>query len=119
MNECKCKGGREDGSSQTRRERRSARRFRIGWSILIKSTDNEGLDFDEPGELEDLSSSGAFFYSARSLKPGTRLEVRLRVPFKKDNWMIYSGEVVRVRSANLAFGVAVKFHNSRPGFTKG
>jgi PilZ domain len=88
----------------------------MGWNILIKRTDDAGFSFDEPGELEDLSSTGAFFYSAKSLKPGTRLEVRFRVPFKKNNWMIYSGEVVRVRSANLAFGIAVRFDTSRPGF---
>lgn len=119
MTKCKCENIREEGSSRIRRERRSARRFRLRWNLQIKSTDEAGFSFDEPGELEDLSSSGAFFYSAKYFKPGTRLKVRLKVPFKKDNWMIYSGEVVRVRSANLAFGVALRFDTPRPGFITG
>jgi hypothetical protein len=86
------------------------------WDILIKGIDEAGSCFDEAGKLEDLSSSGAVFYLARSLKPGAKLVVHLRVPFKKESWLSYSGNVVRIRSAKLMFRVAVRFDTPRPGF---
>ncbi|MFP5261963.1 MAG: PilZ domain-containing protein [Blastocatellia bacterium] len=110
-------GGEARGLSQP--ERRSARRFRVTWSVVIKGTDEAGLIFDEPGELEVLSSGGAVFYLARSVKAGAGLTVRLRVPFKRDNWMIYMCEVVRIKNAGPRFRVAVKFGSRRPRFMKG
>jgi hypothetical protein len=116
MTKYKPESAREDGWGIIRAERRLARRFYIHWNVLIQSLDNVDSSFYEPGELENLSSSGAFLYLSRFLRPGTKLLVRLRVPFSKGNWMIYSGEVVRSQSTNLMFGVAVKFNTSRPGF---
>jgi hypothetical protein len=100
-------------------ERRSARRFRVTWNVTIKGTDEAGLIFDEPGELEVLSSGGAVFYLARLVKPGTELTVRLRVPFKRDNWMIYTCGVVHIKNTGPRFRVAVKFGSRRPRFMKG
>jgi hypothetical protein len=112
----KLKSAREDGWKIIRAERRSSRRFHICWNILILSFDDAGSSSYEPGELEDLSSSGAFLYLSRFLKPGTKLIVRIKIPFGKNNWMIYSGEVVRSQSANLMFGIAVRFNTFRPEF---
>jgi hypothetical protein len=113
-----CRRVRKDDQSLIQLERRPARRFCIRWDVLIKGTDEAGFILDEAGELENLSSSGAAFYLARALKLGTKLKVRLRVPFRKENWMIYSGAVVHIQSAKLMFRVAVKFDTPRPAFTE-
>jgi hypothetical protein len=69
-----------------------------------------------PGELSNLSSSGVFFYLTSSLKPGTQLEIWLKVPMKKNNWIIYTGEAIRVKSTAVMVGVAVKFDSLGPRF---
>ena len=118
MTKYKCKSAREDCRGIIRVERRFARRFYVRWNALILSLDDAGSGSYEQGELDNLSSNGAFLYLSRLLSPGTKLLVQVRIPFKKDNWMTYSGEVVRSQSAKLMFGIAVKFNTSRPGFIK-
>ncbi len=97
-------------------ERRDARRYQVGWDVAVKGTDQSGTGFDEAGILEDLSSAGAFLYLPRRVQLGARLEVRIKVPFKKNNWMKYSAEVVRVKKATGNTGVAVRFDTARPVF---
>ena len=98
-------------------ERRRARRFRVGWDINVKGTDDAGLTFDEAGVLENLSSTGVFFYLTRPLRIGTKLEVSIKVPFRRENWMKYSAEVVRIESGARRIGVAMKFDSVRPDFS--
>jgi len=98
-------------------ERRDARRFRVGWDVAVKGTDQSGTGFDEAATLEDLSSIGAFLYLPRPVRLGARLELRIRVPFKRNNWMKYSAEVIRVKKkATGNIGVAVRFETARPVF---
>ena len=94
-----------------------AQRFWVGWEVRIRGISFAGFDFDERGELNNLSSSGLLLYLERSLKPGTRLEVWIQAPYKKKNWMIYSGETVRVQSALQRVGVAVRFDTPHPRFS--
>ena len=98
-------------------ERRRARRFTVGWDIIVKGTDDAGLIFDEAGVLENLSSTGAFFYLMRPLRIGAKLEVSIKVPFRRENWMKYSAEVVRIESGTMRIGVAMKFDTVRPSFS--
>ena len=98
-------------------ERRRARRFRVGWDINVKGTDDAGLGFDEAGVLENLSSTGVFFYLSRPLRIGTKLEVSIKVPFRRENWMRYSAEVVRIESGSRRIGIAMKFDTVRPSFS--
>ena len=102
--------------SENQFERRVARRFCFGWEVRIRSIGLAGFNFDEPGELKNLSSSGVFLYLIRPLKLGTKLEVWLKTPFKKNNWIVYSGEAVRVQSTWRTVEVAVRFDLSRPRF---
>jgi hypothetical protein len=97
-------------------ERRLAQRFYPGWDIRIRGFNDAGQSFDMPGELSNLSSSGVFFYLTSSLKPGTQLEIWLKVPMKKNNWIIYTGEAIRVKSTAVMVGVAVKFDSLGPRF---
>jgi hypothetical protein len=97
-------------------ERRDAQRFQVGWDVTVKGTDQTGTGFDEAGILEDLSSVGAFLYLPRRVQLGDKLELRIKVPFKKNNWMKYSAEVIRVKKATGKTGVAVRFDTARPVF---
>ena len=97
-------------------ERRRARRFKVGWDVTITATDSSGSIFGEVGRLENLSSSGAFLFLTRYLNPGTRAEVCIRVPFKRENWMKYFGEVVRSEQMPAMIGIALRFDTARPVF---
>ncbi|MEK6323813.1 MAG: PilZ domain-containing protein [Acidobacteriota bacterium] len=97
-------------------ERRKARRFQVGWDVAVKGMDKAGRGFDEAGMLENLSSVGAFFYLPRRVPLGARLELRIKVSFKKNNWMKYAAEVVRVKKGSGKIGIAVKFDTARPVF---
>jgi hypothetical protein len=97
-------------------ERRMARRFKVGWEVTVTATDGSGSIFGESGRLENLSSSGAFLFLTRCLDPGTRAEVCIRVPFKRENWMKYFGEVVRSEPMPASVGIALRFDTARPVF---
>ena len=97
-------------------ERRGAKRFKVEWDVNVRGTDSKGASFDEAGALNDLSSNGAFLFLSRPVNVGNTLEVRIRVPFKRENWMKYSAEVVRVEDSTPKFGVAMKFDTTRPTF---
>ena len=100
-------------------ERRKARRFEVGWDVAVKGTDRAGHSFDETGRLENLSSVGAFLYLSRVVPVGARLELRIKVPFKKNNWMKYAAEVVRVKNRRVKTEIAVKFDTAKPVFVEG
>jgi hypothetical protein len=104
------------GRKTSNLERRGARRFAVGWDVTVKGTDGTGLSFNEKGALENLSSTGAFLYLGRRLEVGTKLDVWIKTPFKKNNWMKYSAEIVRVEGSEMKAGVAMKFQTARPLF---
>jgi hypothetical protein len=97
-------------------ERRCGRRFDVGWELAVRGNDFGGIDFDEAGRLGNLSSGGAYFYFQKRLKAGERIELRIKVPFKNNNWMKYAAEVVRLEQSGERVGVAVKFNTPRPVF---
>lgn len=97
-------------------ERRLARRFKVGWAVTVKGVDGAGAVYQEPSQIENLSSTGAFIYLKKSVGIGSRLEVMIKMPFKRENWMKYPAEVVRVERAPSKVGVAVRFGASRPTF---
>jgi len=97
-------------------ERRRARRFAVGWPVTLQGSDKAGQSFKETGKLENLSSAGALINLARSLQIGTSLDVLIKIPLKKDSWMNYSAEVVRVESNRLQPAVAIRFSTFRPKF---
>ena len=97
-------------------ERRNARRFRVSWDVNVRGTDQTGSGFDEATTLENLSSLGAFLYLPRRLNLGERLELEIKVSFKRKNWMKYGAEVVRLEQASAKAGVALKFDTAVPVF---
>lgn len=103
-------------------ERRTARRFELAWTVVIKGESQTSERFDETCTLQNLSSRGAFFLLPNSVRLGAGLEVEirvpLRVPMKEKSWMKYSAKVVRVGRQKSKFGVAVTFPTARPIFIK-
>lgn len=97
-------------------ERRNARRFQVSWDVTVKGTDHAGSGFDETGTLENLSSLGAFLYLPKRVNLGEWLELEIKVPFKRNNWMKYTAEVVRIEQASSGAGIAVKFDTAAPVF---
>lgn len=99
-------------------ERRKARRFQLGWDAAVKGIDLAGGGFEETANLKNLSSLGAFLYLPRRVKVGARLELRIKVPFKKKSWMRYSAEVVRIKKVSGNIGIALRFDTARPMFAE-
>ncbi|MGA9772661.1 MAG: PilZ domain-containing protein [Blastocatellia bacterium] len=95
-------------------ERREGRRFQVDWAIKVEQKEGEG--FSEEGVLQNISSGGALVSLSKPLPVGTRLDVHIKLPFKKSNWMRYSAFVIRVRKEKSRFAAAVKFEGAKPGF---
>jgi hypothetical protein len=106
----------EMGKTRHNVERRNARRFDVGWAAVVKGQDQSGWGFDERATLKNLSSAGAFLYLARKINLGERLELLIRVPFKKNNWMKYTAEVVRLEPTSARSGIGLRFDTPVPVF---
>jgi hypothetical protein len=112
-------------NSNSEEDRRKARRFRVGWDVAVKGTERTGRGFVEIGILGNLSPVAAFLYLPKAVPVGARLELRVKVPFKKNNVMTYTAQVVRVRNRGVDNGIAVrfdgiavKFDTARPVFNE-
>lgn len=97
-------------------ERRQSRRFKLAWDVVIKGADKEGSKFEELGELHDLSAGGAFLYVTMPVNVGTNLDLSIKLPMQRENWMCYPAEIVRVENGAERIGIAMKFRATRPGF---
>ena len=98
-------------------DRRGSRRFQVNWDARVRGIDATGASFDEITSIVNLSSSGAFLPLATTVESGARVEVAIRVPLKKQNWMKYSGEIVRIEGGDKQEAVAVRFDTPRPIFS--
>lgn len=98
------------------RERRTSVRHNLQWQATIEGSDSDGSSFGEEGVIENLSATGAFLYLNRPVKVGSRLDLAIRLPFKKENWMKYSAEVVRTEPDAARTGVGIKFDTVKPVF---
>jgi hypothetical protein len=97
-------------------DRRQSRRFKVSWQVVV--TGYQGADgFEAVGSLGNLSSGGAFFYLDRSIPVGAHLDVMIRVPLKRENWMRYSAEVVRTEPGVARVGLAARFESLIPAFS--
>jgi hypothetical protein len=104
------------GLRQTIAERRRARRFQVAWPVIIKGCDSKGLKFEEKAALENLSSSGAFVHLNHPVPVGATLDLSIKIPMKKENWISYSAEVVRSDPEPSGVALAVRFKSFHPVF---
>lgn len=95
-------------------ERRQGRRFQVDWAIKVEEKEGDG--FSEEGVLQNISSGGALVFLTKPLSVGTRLDVHIKLPFKKNYWMKYSASVIRVKKEKARFVAAVKFEGAKPVF---
>jgi hypothetical protein len=97
-------------------ERRRARRFAVDWNVSVSGVRGDGEAFEMAGSLRDLSSLGAFIDLPNRLEPLTTVAIQIRVPFERENWMSYRGEILRTESTDSGYGLAIRFMGSRPAF---
>ena len=95
-------------------ERRNGKRFAVDWPIKVESGDGNPTISGE-GRLLNISSGGALIDLPAPVEQGMRLDVYIKLPFKKENWMKYTAEVVRVEAGDPT-RAAVKFEGPRPSF---
>ena len=108
--------GSAGNPSKMSEERRTGRRFAVGWPTRLTGIDEAGTPFEHEVSLANLSSGGAYFVFRKQVAVGARLEVAIKVPFKRERWMRYSGEVIRVDQSSNDIGVALRFDGFRPSF---
>jgi hypothetical protein len=104
------------GKKDPNEERRNSQRFPVSWDVAVTGIDGAGRYFDETGTLQNLSSNGAFLYLPGRTNPGESIELQIRIPLKRNNWMKYSAQVVRLERENGRAGVAVRFDTAVPVF---
>jgi hypothetical protein len=98
-------------------ERRRLPRYQVDWLVKLTGRNNEGVRYFGDGVLENISARGAYLYTERSLQLGEKLDISIQLPLKKENWLVYSAEVVRVDCASDKTGLALMFDSSKPAFT--
>jgi hypothetical protein len=97
-------------------ERRGARRFKIAWAVAVEGVDESGRRYNEASRLENISSTGALVKLSQPVNIGQPIEVWIRIPFRRENWMKYPAEIVRVEGGAHKPSIAVKFTARRPTF---
>jgi hypothetical protein len=101
-------------------DRRKSKRFEVGWEATLKGSDAEGIGFEHVTSVQNLSSMGAFLrlgvdFNAQ-IEPGSRIELAINIPLKKQNWISYAGSVIRVEADRGSRGLAVRFDHPKPVF---
>ena len=97
-------------------ERRQGRRFQVSWQVIVRGSDSRGIRFEEVASLRNLSSGGMFLYVEHNVSIGADIEVSIRVPLRKANWMRYSAKVVRAEPEPSRCGLAARFESLVPNF---
>jgi PilZ domain-containing protein len=99
-------------------ERRIGKRFDVHWPVRVEGGDGDQL-ISGMGTLRNISSGGASFELPREptapVSAGMELDVYIKLPFKKDNWMKYTAKVLRVEDGDRC-AAAVRFEGARPKF---
>lgn len=95
-------------------ERRGGKRFNVDWPIRVEGGDGERV-VRGTGTVRNISSGGASLNLPSEVSAGMKIDVYIKLPFKKDNWMKYSAEVLRIEEGDH-HAAAVRFEGARPKF---
>jgi hypothetical protein len=98
-------------------ERRLLPRYSVDWPVKLTGTGKVGIKYFEDGVLENIGAKGACLHTNTPLQVGEKLDVSIRLPLKRDNWLVYSAKVVRVEGSRSQSRVAIRFNSSLPAFT--
>jgi hypothetical protein len=98
-------------------ERRLLPRYSVDWPVKLTGRGNIGIRYFEEGVLENIGAKGACLYTNKSLQVGERLDISIKLPLERDNWLIYSARVIRVEDVCPQARVAIKFDSPMPAFT--
>jgi PilZ domain len=104
------------GNKHQTEERRRAQRFPLSWEVAVQGSDPEGDSFEDVGTLQDLSSLGALLLLPGQVSLGERVELQIKVPFKRNTWMMYTAEVVHLTATKYGAGIGVRFETAAPVF---
>jgi hypothetical protein len=92
-------------------------RYRVDWPVKLTGRRSLEETYFGEGVLQNIGAKGACLYTNGSLRVGERLDVSIKLPLKRENWLVYSAEVVRVEQTTAQARVALRFDYSKPGFS--
>lgn len=99
-------------------ERRAKPRINCDYPAIVKGVDKLGNKFAEEARVINLSSSGTFLVTLRSIQIYTDVQVKIALPTGSLKWgtsnLTASGNVVRNEDQlDGAVGIAIKFQGYR------
>jgi hypothetical protein len=96
-------------------ERRMAHRYQLELPVLVGAGGRNSGPVKN-SILRNISSTGAFFIVDIGHRPGEWVTIWIKFPYRKNNWLVYSGRVTRVKRIGVKDEVGVKFCSLRPLF---
>jgi hypothetical protein len=98
------------------RSRRQSRRFRVAWPVVVRGFDQHGEAFQEFCFLKNLSPTGACLGLRRSLAVGATVEMDVRSPLSRKQWLRYFGKVIYAGQPHRPQATGIRFDSARPAF---
>ena len=96
--------------------RRQARRFGVTWPVVVRGFDQHGEAFQEFCFLKNLSPKGACLALSRSLAVGATIEMDVRTPLSRKQWLRYFGKVIYIGHSARPQTTGIRFDSARPVF---
>ncbi len=90
-------------------ERRGALRHDVMWPAIVSNVPSSGHNFSETVTIENLSSSGAYFYFKTMIKIGDLLDLRIDIGHMVTKVLAY---VVRTEKRENGYGIGVCFKSA-------
>jgi PilZ domain len=95
---------------------RRARRFSVTWPVVVSGVDRNGRGFQEFSYLKNLSPTGACLGLARALTLGDAIEMDVRTPLSRKQWLRYFGKIVRIEQPGGPQAIGICFESVKPTF---
>jgi len=97
-------------------ERRTKHRLNCDYPAVVKGYDAQGVKFAEKARVINLSTSGIFVVTKRSIRNETEVYVKIAFPTGSLEWgtskLATSGKVVRNEfQSDGSVGIAIKFQS--------
>src|SRR4051794_32690126 len=96
--------------------RRQSRRFRVTWPVVVRGFDQQGEAFQEFCFLKNLSPTGACLGLRRALAVGATVEMDVRTPLSRKQWLRYFGKVIYAGDHLRPQVTGIRFDSAKPAF---